>query len=393
MKRILFLILLSSQLLSAQRPLSSSAEISLITCGPGQNELYSAFGHSAVRVKDPAQNIDWVFNYGIFDFDQPNFYLNFARGHLLYMLALTDWQRFQYSYQREGRFIHEQVLDLDSLQAQAYFEFLWNNARPENRDYYYDYFYDNCATRVRDGLEIALGSKYVQFSDSTFYQPALSIRELCDEYLVYQAWGDLGIDLCLGLPMDKQADARIEMFLPDLLEAAFAEAVIIDAQGTRPLVRESRVVYPQVAKAQKSWWRPLSFFAALLVLGIILSWRFYKNAKALRFFDGFLFALSGLLGLLLLLLWLFTDHKAAAYNFNILLFLPSHLLLVPAILRGRLAGRLQNYLKLLPVFYALLAISWFWLPQQLHLGLYPLALLLLLRSWHLSRQALNTKKA
>lgn len=386
MKRILFLILLSSQLLSGQRPLSAQAEISLITCGPGQNELYSAFGHSAVRVKDPAQNMDWVFNYGIFDFDQPNFYLNFARGHLLYMLAVSDWHRFQYGYQREGRYIHEQVLDLDSLQAQAYFEFLWTNARPENRDYYYDYFYDNCATRVRDGLEAAIGEGQVRFKDSTFYQPSLSIRELCDEYLEYQPWGDLGIDLCLGLPMDKQADARIEMFLPDLLEAAFAEALIQDEQGTRPLVKESRVVYPQIAKPQKSWWRPLVFFSALLVIGGLLTGLYFKKPKTLRIFDTLVFSISGLLGLLLLILWLFTDHKAAAYNFNILIFLPSHLLLIPSIIRGKFAVRMLAYLKVMPILYGVLLLTWLWLPQQLHMGLMPFALLLMLRTWHLSRQ-------
>lgn len=384
MKRwFLFFLFLAFQA-QAQLPLSSKAEISLITCGPGQNELYSAFGHSAVRVKDPQLRLDLVFNYGIFDFDQPNFYLNFAKGHLLYMLAVTDWQRFQYTYLREGRSLHEQVLNLDSAQSQAYFNFLINNAKPEQRDYYYDYFYDNCATRIRDGLQAALPEARLQFSTETQYQPSLSIRQLCDQYLMYQPWGDFGIDFCLGLPMDKEADYQIEMFLPDLLEGAFADAQIVDQQGSRPLVRETRILNSDTNSYQRPKWSPILFFGAFLVLGVLLSLFGYHKIRWLRFFDVIVFGLSGLLGLFLLGLWTLTDHQAAAYNFNLLLFLPLHVITIPALLRGRLNKRFRGYFKILPYYLAVLLAIWIWLPQELNLSLMPLAALMILRAWHIS---------
>jgi len=386
MNRYLLFFLFLGLGLKAQMPLSSEAQISLITCGPGQNELYSAFGHTAVRVKDPKMRLDLVFNYGIFDFNQPNFYLNFAKGHLLYMLAVSDWDRFERAYINEGRFIHEQVLNLDSAQTKAYFEFLMDNARPENKDYYYDYFYDNCATRVRDGLETSLGAGKIKFLEETYYQPSLSIRELCDEYLVYQPWGDLGIDLCLGQPMDKQADARIEMFLPDLLEYAFAKAVIIEDGVERPLVKSFKVLYPATAVNQKSWWSPMFFFAVCLVLVVLATIFFYQQWRILRYLDVVLFSVSGILGIFLLILWFFTDHKAAAYNFNILIFLPLNIFLIPGIIRGKWAAWSLEILRYLPYFYAILLAAWAFLPQQLHLGLLPLVAILILRSWHIYRK-------
>lgn len=366
--------------------LSSQAEISLITCGPGQNELYSAFGHSALRVKDPSQALDIVFNYGTFDFDQPNFYLNFARGALLYQLSVNSWDRFIVSYQREGRYVHEQVLNLDSSQAQSYFNFLLRNASPEHRAYYYDYFYDNCATRIRDGLSEALEPEVLEFSGLSFYQPPLSIRQLCDEYLAYQAWGDLGIDICLGLPMDKEADQQIEMFLPDLLEKAFADAKIRHSGISKPLIKESRELLRQTVIPEKSLWTPFFFFGALLVLIVLLTVLAYNKLKLWSILDGILFSISGLLGLFLLALWLLTDHQAAAWNFNIAIFLPFNLLVLAALFRGKLKTWQRKYISYLPYYYALLLAVWMFLPQQLPMAFLPWLGIFILRAWHIARK-------
>ena len=131
---------------SQPKELSDSAVISVVTLGPYQGELYSAFGHSAMRVTDGAQNLDYIFNWGVFDFDQPNFYLNFARGKNFYMLAAHPADLFIDHYIRNNRFIHEQVLNLTPAQKQKLFKYLLWNVQTENRSYRYDYFYDNCAT-------------------------------------------------------------------------------------------------------------------------------------------------------------------------------------------------------------------------------------------------------
>ncbi|HYC86358.1 MAG TPA: DUF4105 domain-containing protein, partial [Chryseosolibacter sp.] len=209
-----FLILISLiPFLSQGQTLSERARVSVITCGPGQRVLYTAFGHSAFRIEDPVNGIDQVYNYGVFDFRRKNFYLNFARGQNYYKLAAYPYPNFEYEYIYFNRFIHQQVLNLDQGQKQAFFDFLEENAKPENATYLYDYFYDNCATRIRDVTQKVLGDS-VRF-DGSYIQTDYTIRELTDLYLDYQPWGDLGIDICLGLPMDKRAAPHEYMFLPD----------------------------------------------------------------------------------------------------------------------------------------------------------------------------------
>ncbi|MFM7429462.1 MAG: DUF4105 domain-containing protein, partial [Flammeovirgaceae bacterium] len=132
--------------------LSPSSKISIITLGPDTNELYAAFGHSAIRVYDSLQGIDYAYNYGVFDFNQPNFYLNFTRGFLYYKLGVYSYQDFKNAYIYYNRFIHEQTLRLTSQQKQKLFAFLEWNALPENQTYRYDYYHNNCATKIRDVL-------------------------------------------------------------------------------------------------------------------------------------------------------------------------------------------------------------------------------------------------
>src|ERR1041385_449800 len=172
--------------------LSPQAEISIITLGPWQGELYSAFGHSAIRVYDPKYPFDAFYNYGVFSFNQPNFYLNFARGHLNYKLDVDPYAPWRDYYISYNRFVHEQILNLNAEQKQKVFDYLYWNSMPENQYYLYDYFYNNCATKLRDVIKITLKDQ-VQF-DSTFIKTDYTIRQLTDLYLKHQPWGDLGID-------------------------------------------------------------------------------------------------------------------------------------------------------------------------------------------------------
>ena len=152
MKNFIFtLIILALALPGKATTLSDKAEISVLTCSPGK-ELYSLFGHTAIRVHDPEQDLDVVFNYGTFDFDTPHFYLKFAQGLLPYQLSTSHFQSFMYSYMMEERSVYSQRLQLDSLQRQKLFDLLLENYKPENRSYLYNFLYDNCTTRVRDIL-------------------------------------------------------------------------------------------------------------------------------------------------------------------------------------------------------------------------------------------------
>ena len=358
--------------------LSPQAEIRVVTCGPGQNELYSAFGHSAYRVSDPAQGIEFIYNYGVFDFDQPYFYLNFARGHLNYKLSRHEYSRFRDYYIYMDRFIHEQILNLNMEEKQQLFEFLeWNNL-PENQYYFYDYFYDNCATRIRDALTTVFGDK-IAF-DGSYITHKKSIRDLTDDYLQYQPWGDLGIDICLGLPMDIEATPYVHMFLPDYIESGFNHATLNRDGEILPLVRDVEIIYSSTETAiAKPFLTPTLVFWAVFAAILMITFFDYRNQRITKPLDLILFTVLGLLGLLLFLLWTVTDHRAAADNLNVLWAFPLHLAGVVFLWR-RKNKLIVKYFGFYTLLGSLTILGWFFLPQHLHPALFPLALGALLRS-------------
>lgn len=377
MKKILFVLIFFTSVCEAQIKLSEKSQISVITCGPGQQELYSAFGHSAFRVEDPVNQIDEVYNYGVFDFKQKNFYLNFARGRNNYRLAAYDYRDFEYSYIYHNRFIHQQILNLDEVQKQQLYDYLqWNN-QPENQFYRYDYFYDNCATRIRDVVERALGTA-VKF-DSSYITTDYSIRELTDIYLEYQPWGDFGIDICLGLPMDKKASPYEYMFLPDYIESSFDHATIQQDEVSVPLVSKKLSVFePKKELYSRGIFPPLTVFTGLFLIALALSYRDFRRKKLSTLFDVVFFSILGMLGLLFLLLWIATDHKAAAKNFNLLWALPTHLIAVIAFIRQ--PRWLEKYFLVTAILAVVLLASWPLLPQMLHYALVPIVMTAGLRS-------------
>lgn len=365
------LLLTAGNILNAQRRLSPDATISVITCGPGQEELYSAFGHSALRVHDPRQQIDEAYNYGVFDFDQPYFYLNFARGYLYYQLAVWDYQAFAGMYMYNNRFIHEQVLNLTPRQKQQVYDFLQWNALPENKFYRYDYFYDNCATRIRD-VFVHVFKDSVEF-DGSYVDTRYTIRELTDLYLDEQPWGDLGIDICLGLPMDKVAAPYEYMFLPDYIESGFDHATLYNGNERVPLVTRKDIVYePREEDPLKRLPHPLLVFG-VVAFGIIgISIIDLRRKKITQWLDAVLFGVAGLIGVLLLSLWLFTDHAAAARNLNMLWALPTHVGIV-FMLRRR-TKFVRAYFLATAILCALLLLCWNILPQMLNYSLIPIVI-------------------
>jgi len=361
--------------------LSELSEISLITCGPG-DELYSAFGHSAIRVQDPAHG-DIVFNYGTFSFGQPNFYLRFAQGRLLYRLSIESFEGFHTFYMEENRSVIEQKLNLTLAQRQHLFELLMENYAPENREYPYHFFYDNCSSRIRDIVQKALNGK-IDFKTTPIGNEP-SFRDMTDVYLYNgnQYWGDFGIDLCLGLPTDNIASPWHQMFLPDYLMSYFGGAEIQTDSLPVPLVKETIVIYPVenrvfakplVTPAQVTW----AIFIFIFAITIIR-----KKPIAFGWFDYILFGLIGLLGVGFALLWFATDHTDTKYNFNLLWALPTHLLLMPFYIKS-LTFR-KKYFAFTALIGLLLLMSWPILPQHLHHACIPITLLLTLRSYYLYR--------
>ena len=333
-----------------------------------------------------------MYNYGVFDFDQPNFYLNFARGHLNYQLGVTEYSRFRDYYIYYNRYIHEQVLNLSHTQKQKLFDFLQWNALPENQYYLYDYFYDNCATRVRDALVKTFGDS-IQF-DGSYIDTNYTIRELTDLYLKQQPWGDLGIDICLGLPMDKVAAPYEYMFLPDYIEKGFNNATIVTDGKRLPLVKKTIVTYDSIPEEdQASIITPFISLAILLALGIIVTYFGYQKGRLYASFDALLFSIIGLIGWLLLLLWLATDHNAAARNFNLLWAIPFHFPVALLLVMHKKPEFLKKYFRAVWILSLLLLLVWAFLPQQLHHALLPLVILTGLRSFYIQRHLSRNEAA
>lgn len=372
--------LITSLYAQQQAPrLSPQSEISLITCAPGNEALYAAFGHSAVRVHDPINRIDIAFNYGIFDFDQENFYLNFARGYLLYKLGAWPYRGFVGIYQKYDRTVEEQVLNLSQEQKQAVYDFLYNNALPPNQNYLYDYFDNNCATKIRDAMEASLGGD-LSFKEGYVEKPA-SFRDLINAYSAEeQPWGNFGINFGLGSPIDREASPYEHQFLPDYLRDAFAKATIGRDGEPQPFVKEYRVVYQgSNQKADAGLLTPDFVFWILFIVLSILTFWVWSRGKQGRGIDLFVFGTTGLAGLVLLLLAVATDHEDTAYNYNIIWAFPMHLFALIFILKKKIPVWMRFYAIGCAGLLVLLVINWFWLPQDIPNAVIPLILILLLR--------------
>jgi hypothetical protein len=352
--------------------LSPSSEISVITCGPGEQEAFTAYGHSALRVKDPVQGIDRVYNYGTFDFNTPNFYGKFATGRLDYMLSVSSYSRFIAEYQYEGRWVKEQVLDLPLEKYQELFSFLETNYLPENRYYRYDFFYDNCATRIVDALEEVLDESVVY--DTTDY-PEATYRDVIRYYQAPFEWTDFGVDIALGSVIDRPMRFRDFFFLPIYVYSGLNDA---EWQG-KPLVKETRILSNEKEPFGLSHtFTPFVFVMLILGVTFIISVWDLRRKKASVFFDFITFFSAGVVGLLILWLWFGTAHSATAGNYNLLWANPLFLLAAVLLLTPlRKSSWYQSLLLAIAVFVGMAALGSIIIPQSFN-TLFPLIMLILL---------------
>ncbi len=370
----LFLFTISVSHVQAQAD-SCHLQISLLTCAPGE-ELYSTFGHSALRVQDRTSGVDIIFNYGTFQFG-PDFYKKFVRGKLLYYVSIEEFSSFREQYQFESRSMQEQTLQLSCSDKQQLFTALKTNATEENKYYRYDFLFDNCSTRLRDIVK-ANTTGAVGFANIL---PAKipTFRNLLYTYLDNggQHWSKFGIDLLLGSRLDVEVTNEQAMFLPDYLLKGFANATV----GSKALANPPQTILqmPNPLKGN-SVLQPMVVLSALLLLVIVLSFMpSAKAQKALAIFDFLLFLILGLTGCLLIFMWTATDHALCKDNYNLLWALPSHAV-AAFFLRSR--GKFISYYLLANiVVQAFVVVGWIFLPQEFNLAFLPLVLLVLLRSW------------
>ena len=313
---------------------ADEAEAWLVTFGPG--EIYwERFGHNAIWLREPAAGLDHTFNFGYFDFEQEDFFLRFIRGRMLYFSVAQPAEREFQFYREQNRSIRLQKLDLTSVQYLQLRDYLLNEIRPENRDYRYDYYLNNCSTRIRDALDIALDGT---LSARTQVTPAsLNFRDQTRRLTQMQYWYYLALELGLGFPVDRDISRWDEMFIPMVVADELAIMSLEAAKTGQQLITFDSMLYTSsnsepAITPDATWFRYL--LLGLLITALAwLSGKFMPPVWLAGLCGAWVLA-SATIGMLLAALWLFTDHEVAKYNVNLLLFNPIMILaLIPAFKR------------------------------------------------------------
>jgi hypothetical protein len=356
--------------------LSDSSRITLLTAAPGE-ELYSAFGHTGIRVTDFKNNLDMVFNYGTFDFEQPGFYSNFIKGKMRYMLWVDRFEYFMSEYREDKRSIFEQELTLTLIDKQNIFAFLSNNALPENREYFYDFFWNNCATRPRDVFEKVLGSRLQYHTNSAGFEKNKTMHDMLRHCVSNRVWVDYGFDLILGLPCEVNASPRNQTFLPEYL-AKYFDCSTVDS---KPFVFKKKLLLQFPLPKIETAFQPIHLNLIFVILAIIVWMIELRRNTHFYLFDFFLFFFIGLAGVFFLSLWIFTFHYSVPKNLNLLWLIPSHAVVAFLLLKKQKSIWLRFYFIGTSILMMLLALCWKWLPQHYNIAVMPLLFLLFFRSF------------
>ncbi len=305
---ILLVILYTNKVNSQKITLSNNAEVSIITCGTGA-EIYSLFGHTAIRINDAENHIDEVYNYGTFDFSTPNFYLKFVKGDLQYLETSCTFEEFLQEYLYEKRSVYEQILNISRNQKQALFDYLNASLQSEERFYTYKFIDKNCTTMVINAINKILGKEVIVKNtkeDKTY-------RAILFPYFEGHFFEQLGTSIIFGTKVDLKGE---ELFLP----AELQESIKTISYNNRPLCKENRKILEfEKEEVPFSWWNNYYAFCLLFALVVIAN----KNAVYKTYFIAL-----GLLGLFFIFAGFYSLHKELANNYNILLFNPILFLVV-----------------------------------------------------------------
>jgi hypothetical protein len=377
-KRIFSLLLLTiSFILRANAvELSDSSKISLLTCAPGK-ELYSAFGHTGIRIIDYKKHIDVVFNYGTFDDQQPGFYVNFVKGRMIYSITYDNFPDFMAEYVEEKRGVVEQDLKLTSEDKQKVFDLLYQNALPENRNYPYDFFWDNCCTRPRDIFEKVLGSRLEYKTDSSCgFAQNKTMHDMLRLYVHNRPWVDFGFDLILGLPCEVPATPRNQTFLPDYVSKLFGCAAV-DGQ---PFVTNTHNLLDYSLPVFVVPFQPVYLTTFLMLLGFFVFFMERRRGTHYYGFDFFVFLIAGLWGIFFICLWAFTTHYSLPKNLNMLWLMPTHFIAAFLLLKKEKPLWLKYYFLFTYVLMMVLLFGWKHNPQPYNIAFAPLIILLAARA-------------
>lgn len=355
---------------------TSHLRISLITCGPA-DELYSIWGHTAIRVTDSSSGRDVAFNYGTFDNSDPYFYVRFTRGIMRYALSIDDYATFLQEYKQDNRSVTEQKLILNGDQKVRLFNLLKINALEENRYYDYQFYEDNCTTRAKEIINNSTHNSIIFKNILTRRAP--TYRELIHKNLdsYHEYWNKFAIDFLLGSNLDKLATNEQSMFLPYNLMRGFDSATL----QHHPLVSENRIILKGYNISNRMLFNtPFNLFSTLALIFIFFSFSKKSYAqKILRIADTVFIFLLGLLGILIILVWFGRVDSVCANNLNVLWAWPTHILVV--FLPKKKHMWIKYYFRAAALLALLILLGWYWLPQQLNISFVPLLIIIILRGY------------
>ena len=368
------LIIWGSMLSYAQE--RDSIQFSLLTCSPG-TEIYSLFGHTAIRYQNYTQNKDIVFNYGMFSFSSPNFIYRFVKGETDYQLGVNDFRLFEAEYMFRGSSVYQQILNLTYEEKLKLQNLLFTNYLPQNRVYRYNYFYDNCTTRARDQIEKCIDGD-VEYPTSV---PDKTFRGIIHEFTKGFDWEEFGIDLCLGAGADKPIGIRQQMFSPFYMRSFAESAFIKDENGnTRPLVLKEEVIVDAdtVDAAETSFpFSPIACATFFLFLNVVIAFVQIVRKKIYWFWDLILYLSQGLAGCIIAFLFFFSIHPTVDSNWLILLFNPIPLFYLPFMVYNDIKRKKDKWHVINSVYLTLFILILPLIPQEINLSVLLLALGLL----------------
>ncbi len=377
---ILLLILTINPSFSSTIKLSDQSQVSLITCSPGK-EIYELFGHTAIRVFDPANQIDIVFNYGLFSFEEPNFVGKFVRGKTDYEVGVQGFQDFVLGYAMRNSSVTEQIINYNQEEKQAIWEKLNFDILPENKKYRYNFVFNNCATRPRDIIERASDSKVIYPYNIT----PKTFREAIASYSQNAKWAKFGFDLCLGMNADKTATETELHFLPELLAESLWQTTVIQENGSKTNLTTAPKIIIEASDEEITHWldivTPFRVSWGLFILVFLVTVIAYIKKIKLNFLDGPLFFVAGSVGVVLFFLSYFSKHPFTDDNFNLIWlnpfwFTPIILSLIPFPKKKELI--LAFYIAV-SVVLSIFILSMWAIPQYFNPAFIPLILLLLTR--------------
>lgn len=348
-------------------------QVSLITCAPG-SDLYAMFGHTGIHVNDNKNHIDLVFNYGMFNYKSENFIYKFVKGETYYELGAEPAYYFFERYDDRKISITEQVLNLMPDEKIRIEELLFENLKPENRVYKYNWLYDNCSTRARDMIEKAINGNISYSNPKTAYP---TTRSILRKYTSVNDWARFGIDMVLGEEIDHPATNRGLMFIPAILKEEIKDAVVINNDGSKRelITAEFNPIKHKETKTEDRSHASLMCMTGLLFIIIGLTFFEIKRKKTFKWLDVTLAFIIGLTGVLISFLFFFSDHAGVSTNYNVILFNPLAFIAIPFIIKRK--TKVLSYVILADILLYILTIVV--IGQEINMAIYPLVSILLIR--------------